>query len=154
MSTFIKLEGRGRLDPLGFLKLGLYYPGLLQKQVELPPPPRYYTRVAFGINFTKEIPLNEFCEILKFLLKKVRGGSILQKQHPFKHNLRKSQNFTQKVKGHGQFNKRIRLKRYFYYDFSKTHFDIGVFKIKSQLPKLISNFEIHNNVGDEFLLSR
>ena len=47
------------------------------------------------VNFTQEILLNEICENLKFLLKKVRGEQFY-KGNPFKQNLRSSQIFLNK----------------------------------------------------------
>ena len=38
------------------------------------------SRSETGVDFTKEIPLHEISEILKVLLKKMRGGTILKKK--------------------------------------------------------------------------
>ena len=42
--------------------------------------------------------------------------------------------------------------RYFQYDFSITHVNIAILKIKSQLLNLRSNFETYENVGDNIVL--
>ena len=47
-----------------------------------------------GVNFKKEIPLNEISEKLKILLKKSEGGQFY-KRNPFKRIFWKYQNFAQ-----------------------------------------------------------
>ena len=66
-----------------------------------------FAKILRGGQCLKENPLNEICENLKILLKKVRGVQFY-KRNPFKQNFRKSQNFAQKVKG-GQFYKKKSL---------------------------------------------
>ena len=39
---------------------------------------------------------------------------------------------------------------YFYHDFKKKHVEMVILKIRGQLPNLRSNFQTHNNVGDNF----
>ena len=51
--------------------------------------------VAFGDNFTKEIPLNEFSENLEVLLKKKEGRVNFTKEIPLKEKVWKPQIFPQ-----------------------------------------------------------
>ena len=48
-----------------------------------------------GVNFTKEIPLNEISENLKNVLKRVRGGQFY-KRNPSKIFFRKPQKYAKK----------------------------------------------------------
>ena len=68
----------------------------------------FATKLGGGVNFTKEIPLKEICESLRFLLKKVRGIN-LKKKNTFKQNLHKISNFCSKSEAGFNFTKEIPL---------------------------------------------
>ena len=66
-----------------------------------------FAQKSEGVNFSKEILLNEICVNLKFLPNKVWGVGQFKKRNPLKRNFLKSQEFAQKSgDGGGQFSKR------------------------------------------------
>ena len=71
-----------------------------------------FAQKSEGVNFSKEILLNEICVNLKFLPNKVWGVGQFKKRNPLKRNFLKSQEFAQKSgDGRVNFQREIPLKQ-------------------------------------------